>query len=124
MRLVAQAKQQGMFSDEALGAVVPVAEPRAPVLGLLGDIGDPFTEVYRRFLEIQATRFDLVLVLSGNHEYYNNFDLTAGGSTAVMAAVTPSRPLLGEQWQRCRPRSAQCVTTALRTSSTLTKDRV
>ena len=90
MRLVAQAKQQGMFSDEALGAVVPVAEPRAPVLGLLGDIGDPFTEVYRRFLEIQATRFDLVLVLSGNHEYYNTFDLTAGGSNGGGYAKAPA----------------------------------
>ncbi len=42
----------------------------APVLALLGDIGDPGTEAYADFLKCQATRFERVLVLCGNHEAY------------------------------------------------------
>jgi hypothetical protein len=42
----------------------------APVLALLGDIGDPGTDAYADFLKRQATRFERVLVLCGNHEAY------------------------------------------------------
>lgn len=42
----------------------------APYLALLGDIGDPWTETYRKFLLRQAERFELVYVLCGNHEPY------------------------------------------------------
>lgn len=45
--------------------------PSAPILGLLGDIGNPALPTYRDFLYHQATRFKLVLVLAGNHEYYS-----------------------------------------------------
>ncbi len=45
--------------------------PSAPILGLLGDIGNPALPAYRDFLYHQATRFKLVLVLAGNHEYYS-----------------------------------------------------
>ena len=45
--------------------------PSAPVLALLGDIGNPMQSIYRDFLLMQAKRFKAVLVLSGNHEYYS-----------------------------------------------------
>jgi len=45
--------------------------PNAPILALCGDIGNPFLTNYREFLIYQANRFQLVFVLSGNHEYYN-----------------------------------------------------
>ena len=46
--------------------------PKAPVLALLGDIGLAYTESLRRFLHYQAGRFETVLFLAGNHEYYNH----------------------------------------------------
>ncbi|ELR14381.1 Ser/Thr protein phosphatase superfamily [Acanthamoeba castellanii str. Neff] len=45
-----------------------------PVLGeclaLLGDIGYPTRDTYREFLLQQAERFETVLVVAGNHEFY------------------------------------------------------
>lgn len=54
--------------DAALQSIVT---PSAPVLALLGDIGIPTYPVYRRFLLLQAERFEHVLVITGNHEYYD-----------------------------------------------------
>ena len=45
--------------------------PNAPVLALLGDVGCAGSNNYRRFLYQQAERFDHVIFLAGNHEYYN-----------------------------------------------------
>ena len=58
--------------------------PRAPVLALLGDIGNPFTDSLRAFLHLQADRFDKVLFIVGNHEFYN-----IGGDTRNVS----------EQWE-------------------------
>jgi ankyrin repeat protein len=42
--------------------------PSAPVLALLGDIGIPLTHPsYERFLLCMADKFELVLVVAGNH---------------------------------------------------------
>lgn len=41
-------------------------------LVLLGDICDPFSVQYARFIATQARRFRNVLVVLGNHEYYHN----------------------------------------------------
>eukprot|EP01088_Endostelium_zonatum_P006186 TRINITY_DN18292_c0_g1_i1.p1 TRINITY_DN18292_c0_g1~~TRINITY_DN18292_c0_g1_i1.p1 ORF type:complete len:338 (-),score=83.09 TRINITY_DN18292_c0_g1_i1:299-1312(-) len=40
------------------------------VLCLLGDIGYPNSESYQEFLKQQADRFEHVIVIAGNHEYY------------------------------------------------------
>jgi hypothetical protein len=45
--------------------------PRAPVLALLGDVGLAFTPLLQEFLLLQADRFETVLFLAGNHEFYN-----------------------------------------------------
>lgn len=44
---------------------------KAPHIALLGDIGRPFSNVYKRFLQDLSRRFDTVLVIAGNHEYYS-----------------------------------------------------
>ena len=49
--------------------------PRAPYLALLGDIGDPSTAVYEEFLVTQTEKFQKVLVVLGNHEYYKGGDM-------------------------------------------------
>uniref|UniRef100_A0A6B2L5M9 Calcineurin-like phosphoesterase domain-containing protein n=1 Tax=Arcella intermedia TaxID=1963864 RepID=A0A6B2L5M9_9EUKA len=48
-----------------------IIKPSAPVLALCGDIGSPLLPNYEQFLLYQADKFKLVLVLTGNHEYYN-----------------------------------------------------
>lgn len=51
---------------------MPTIPPNADVLCLLGDIGNPSCEEYWNFLSIQSSQFKLVLVITGNHEYYGN----------------------------------------------------
>jgi len=49
--------------------------PRAPYLGLLGDIGvlsEKQFSKYKKFLLEQTTKFEKVFVLLGNHEYYGS----------------------------------------------------
>jgi hypothetical protein len=55
-------------------------EVKADVLCLLGDIGSPFQKSYVDFLEECSGAFKYVLVLSGNHEYYN----TDGHSISII----------------------------------------
>lgn len=42
------------------------------ILCLLGDIGNPFQESYKLFLEWCHNNFGIVLLITGNHEYYGN----------------------------------------------------
>lgn len=42
---------------------------------LAGDIGDPFTQKYKDFFNMCSDRFDMVLYVSGNHEYKNKFNI-------------------------------------------------
>lgn len=44
----------------------------ANVLALVGDIGDSASSVYESFLLEQASRFDKVFLLAGNHEFYHH----------------------------------------------------
>lgn len=50
----------------------PVLEKFAPYLALLGDIGKPFSEGYKKFIADQSAAFDKVFVLIGNHELYSD----------------------------------------------------
>jgi predicted phosphodiesterase len=53
-----------------------VVEPKAPVLCLAGDIGNPFSTRYVQFLQDCATHFEHVVVVAGNHEFYNPNSMT------------------------------------------------
>jgi predicted phosphodiesterase len=46
--------------------------PDAQSLALLGDIGHPFTQKYKNFIAECALKFDHVLIIAGNHEYYSS----------------------------------------------------
>ena len=48
-----------------------IVAPSAPILALLGDIGIPTAPIYTEFLLKQAERYQAVLVLTGNHEFYD-----------------------------------------------------
>ena len=62
------------FIREGCGAdldLYSIVTPVAPILALLGDIGIPTHPLYRHFLLHQAERYEAVLVLTGNHEFYD-----------------------------------------------------
>jgi hypothetical protein len=61
------------FYENAKAIPDDIIVPSAPILALLGDIGLSFTDSLETFLHQQADRFEHVLFLAGNHEYYNNF---------------------------------------------------
>ncbi len=46
---------------------------KGDVLLIAGDIGDPFSKIYSFFLSILCQKFSdrLIIITSGNHEYYN-----------------------------------------------------
>jgi predicted phosphohydrolase len=49
---------------------LPEIPVKAPILALLGDIGYATDDSYHDYLYKQAERFEHVLVVAGNHEYY------------------------------------------------------
>lgn len=50
---------------------IPKILPRADVLCLLGDIGYPYSKIYKQFLVEMSKMFKKVFLIAGNHEYYN-----------------------------------------------------
>lgn len=50
---------------------LPVIEKHGDTLGLLGDIGRPFSLIYKQFIQEQSLVFNKVFIIMGNHEYYN-----------------------------------------------------
>lgn len=47
-------------------------EPDAPDLALVGDIGDPYSQVYADFLKWCSLRWARIFLLTGNHEYFTD----------------------------------------------------
>lgn len=47
----------------------------APNIILAGDIGNPFSNIYSEFIDFLANNYNLVILITGNHEYYLN-DIT------------------------------------------------
>lgn len=56
---------------ELPGVTPPVVRPIAPTLVLAGDIGNPMSVAYHEFLADCARRWENVVVVAGNHEFYN-----------------------------------------------------
>lgn len=52
----------------------PRLVPVAPILVLAGDIGNPTEPIYRTFLQECARKWRDVVVVAGNHEFYNKRD--------------------------------------------------
>jgi predicted phosphodiesterase len=51
---------------------MPNIERKAPIIALLGDIGDPFEDNYKNLLSELSSKFNTVIVIAGNHEFYLN----------------------------------------------------
>lgn len=58
---------------EILGEVPfpSLLKPVAPVLALAGDIGNPMEPTYQSFLQYCSRNWDHVVMVAGNHEFYN-----------------------------------------------------
>jgi predicted phosphohydrolase len=57
-------------------------EVKAPYLLLAGDIGNPFTHIYERLLQLLSLKFKHIILVAGNHEYYQTklTDTTLSGN--------------------------------------------
>lgn len=69
--------------------------PKAPVLVLAGDIGWPCEESYQKFMKYCAERWQLVFVITGNHEYYCGSTETSPSTMSMMETDECIKNLLG-----------------------------
>jgi len=60
------------YNNESDNIPDDIIIPKAPILALLGDIGLACDEQLKEFLYAQAHRFETVLFVAGNHEFYNH----------------------------------------------------
>lgn len=51
---------------------LPKIKPNADILVLAGDIGDPYTKIYKWLLNDVSIKFKKIFIIPGNHEYYND----------------------------------------------------
>ena len=50
----------------------PLEKEGKNILALCGDIGNPFSEMYERFIALHSPLFHRIFIVSGNHEYYSH----------------------------------------------------
>jgi UDP-2,3-diacylglucosamine pyrophosphatase LpxH len=81
------------YTPEQLSAVLP-AVPNVPNLILAGDIGDPDEVSLYNILQIAKQRYQRVLYIPGNHEFY----LRTPGSKKSPASVLAWFDKLDTQW--------------------------
>lgn len=68
-------------------AAVPTIEPKAPLLVLAGDVGYPTRPLFWDFLKRCSQDFQHVLLVLGNHEYYNSRSQVSQGKALSMKDV-------------------------------------
>ena len=56
---------EDLFSDSS-------TEWKEEILVLAGDIGDPFSPFYSKFIKLCSSSFGNIVLVAGNHEYYNS----------------------------------------------------
>ena len=102
--------------DAALQSIVT---PSAPVLALLGDIGIPTYPVYRRFLLLQAERFEHVLVISTTIpnrtgcRHQPASPARASQSSACSRARKPASKTCASPSRRSVPSTHACTTSTI-----------
>jgi predicted phosphohydrolase len=57
--------------SRTIPTIQPIQEGKT-YLALCGDIGNPFLDTYREFIDIHSELFAHILIVSGNHEYYTS----------------------------------------------------
>jgi predicted phosphodiesterase len=67
--------EQYKGNPKKLKKIQEVIKSCAPYLILAGDIGDPFSSIYKDFLTYLSSIFEYIFIIAGNHEYYGNHDM-------------------------------------------------
>jgi len=62
----------------------PFSLPKANILVCAGDIGSPFALSYKNFLKKVSKKYNTVIVISGNHEYYSQSPCQAFSNPKTM----------------------------------------
>jgi len=65
-----ESKTKEQFKSFDIPVIEKIIKPCSSILVLAGDIGNPKTPMYKRFLEWCKFRFEYVFLTPGNHEYY------------------------------------------------------
>lgn len=60
-----------LLEDSLPSWVSTIGDPGCTVCILAGDIGNPFNSTYATLLDSLSSRFNHVIIVAGNHEYYN-----------------------------------------------------
>lgn len=55
--------------------VIPKINVKGEYLALLGDIGNPFLNNYSEFITNLSYKFEAIFIISGNHEYWNDYNI-------------------------------------------------
>ena len=71
VKYVSDIHLERMHDVDDFSAFVEPPNTAGEVLALLGDIGDPFSSLYTRFLTWCSDHWDNTIVIYGNHECYN-----------------------------------------------------
>jgi len=72
------------YNDITVDKFKEIVIPSASILVLAGDIGNPYKKIYEDFISYCSENFEYVLLITGNHEYYNNdIDLTNNKITYI-----------------------------------------
>jgi len=66
--------------------------PKSDILVLLGDIGYPSKSLYKIFLNDCSKNFKLVLLITGNHEYYANFETSMDSVNTTISELCKLLP--------------------------------
>lgn len=60
------------YNDISEVDFINIINPKGEILILAGDIGDPFSNIFEKFINYCSINFACVLFVAGNHEYYNH----------------------------------------------------
>lgn len=61
-----------LLSEYEVSKICKCIKADATILVLAGDIGNPFKKQYELLLTLLQLKFEIVFIIMGNHEYYNN----------------------------------------------------
>lgn len=64
-----------------------IIDPCADVIALLGDIGIPTDVSYQEFIKWCSINYQFVLVITGNHEYYNRSGISIDNIDKIIESI-------------------------------------
>ena len=72
---------------------------QAKILVLAGDIGNPYTTDYKKFVQDMSRKFPKVFIIAGNHEYYSNKIVETKQKIKEVCDDIPNVSFLDNSWE-------------------------